>query len=164
MNKQLLQRRAVGVTPAKPVLRKQRRLALAAERHARRRKISTTSGPSRSERSARAAALPLNRGASLIVVLVLSLGLWAATCGTVASLGRCADMRPHYSRALGFAHWAARLLNPPAYTAVLKMLCRRSRHGDERCSMRQAWHVRRHASSRPTNNRFHAGHSIFLTD
>ena len=93
MNKQLLQRRAVGVTPAKPVLRKQRRLALAAERHARRRKISTTSGPSRSERSAREAALPLNRGASLIVVLVLSivvlvlsLGLWAATCGTVASL------------------------------------------------------------------------------
>ena len=71
MNKQLLQRRAVGVTPEKPVLRKQRRVALAAERHARRRKISTTSGPSRSERSARAAALPLNRGASLIVVLVL---------------------------------------------------------------------------------------------
>jgi hypothetical protein len=86
MDKQLLQRRAVGLTPAKPVYRKRRRLALAAERQAGHRKSSTTSGPSRSERSARAAALPLNRGASLIVVLVLSLGLWAATCGTVASL------------------------------------------------------------------------------
>jgi len=86
MNKQLLQRRAVGVTPAKPVFRKRRRLALAAERQARRRKISTTSGPSRSDRSARAAALPLNRGASLIVVLLLSLGLWAAIYGAAASL------------------------------------------------------------------------------
>ncbi len=86
MNKQLLQRRAVGVTPAKPVLRKRRRLARAAERQARRRKISTTSGPSRSDRSARAVALPLNIGASLIAVLLLSLGLWAAICGAVASL------------------------------------------------------------------------------
>ena len=74
MNKQLLQRRAVGVTPAKPVVRKRRRLALAAERQACRRKSYTASGPSRSDRLARAAALPLNRGASLIVVLVLSLG------------------------------------------------------------------------------------------
>ena len=47
MNKQLLQRRAVGLTPAKPVLRKRRRLAPAAERQARRRKVSTTSGTSR---------------------------------------------------------------------------------------------------------------------
>jgi hypothetical protein len=84
MNKQLLQNRAVGVTPAKPVLPKRRRLALAAECQARRRK-TTTSGPPRSDQSARAAGLPLNRGASLIVVLLLSLGLWAAICGAVAS-------------------------------------------------------------------------------
>jgi len=62
MKKQLLQRPAVGLTPAKPVFRKRRRLALAAERQARRRKSSTTWGPSRSDRSARAAALPLNIG------------------------------------------------------------------------------------------------------
>jgi hypothetical protein len=86
MNKQLLQRRAVGLTPAKPVLRKRRRLALAAERQARRRKSRTASGQSRLDRSARAAALPLNRGASLVVVLLLSLGLWAAICGAVDSL------------------------------------------------------------------------------
>ncbi len=84
MNKQLLQRRSVSLTPAKPVLRKRRRLALAAERPARRRKSSTTSGQFRSDRSARAAALPLNRGASPIVVLLLSLGLWAAIWGAVA--------------------------------------------------------------------------------
>jgi hypothetical protein len=86
MNKQLLQRRAVGPTPAKPVFRKRRRLSLATEHQARRRESSITWGPSRSDRSARAAALPLNRGASLIVVLLLSLGLWAAICGAVASL------------------------------------------------------------------------------
>jgi hypothetical protein len=85
MSKQLLQRRAVGLTPAKTVFRKRRRLALAAERQARRRKSRTTSGPSRSDRSARPAALPLNRGASVIVVLLLSLGLWAAIWGAVAS-------------------------------------------------------------------------------
>ena len=84
MKKQRLQRPAVGHTPAKPVFRKRRRLALAAERQARRRK-STTWGPSRSDRSARAAALPLNIGASLIVVLLLSVGLWAAILGAVAS-------------------------------------------------------------------------------
>jgi len=84
MKKQLLQRPAVGHTPAKPVFRKRRRLVLAAERQARRRK-STTWGPSRSDRSARAAALPLNIGASLIVVLLLSVGLWAAIWGAVAS-------------------------------------------------------------------------------
>src|SRR6202048_500762 len=84
MKKQLLQRPAVGLTPAKPVFRKRRRLAIAAERQARRRK-STTWGPSRSDRSARAAALPLNIGASLIVVLLLSVGLWAAILGAVAS-------------------------------------------------------------------------------
>jgi hypothetical protein len=85
MNKQLLQRRAVGLTPAKPGFRKRRRHALCAERQARGRKSSSTSGPSRSDRSARPAALPLNRGASVIVVLLLSLGLWAAIWGAVTS-------------------------------------------------------------------------------
>ena len=32
-----------------------------------------------------AAALPMNRGASVIVVLLLSLGLWAAIWGAVTS-------------------------------------------------------------------------------
>jgi hypothetical protein len=62
MDKQLLQRRAVGLTPAKPVYRKRRRLALAAERQAGHRKSSTTSAPSRSDQLTRAAALPLNKG------------------------------------------------------------------------------------------------------
>jgi hypothetical protein len=100
MKKPLLQRRAVGLTPAKPVLRKRRRLALAAERQSRRRKSSITWGPSRSDRSARAAALPLNRGASLIVVLLLSLGLWAAICGAVASL----EIRGKVSRISARSH------------------------------------------------------------
>jgi hypothetical protein len=86
MEKKRLQHPAVGLTPAKPGFRKRRRLPLAGERQARRRKSSTTWGPSRSGRSARAAALPLNIGASLIVVLLLSLGLWAAIWGAVASL------------------------------------------------------------------------------
>jgi hypothetical protein len=55
MNKQLLQRRAVGLTPAKPVLRKRRRLALAAERQARRRTSSTARvRPDSTDRRARA--------------------------------------------------------------------------------------------------------------
>jgi hypothetical protein len=62
MNKQLIQRPAVGLTPAKPVYRKRRRLALAAERQAGHRKSSTTSAPTRSDQLTRAAALPLNRG------------------------------------------------------------------------------------------------------
>jgi hypothetical protein len=33
-------------------------------------------------------------------------------------VGRYAGVRPHYSRALGFTHWAAGLLNPPAYEAT----------------------------------------------
>jgi hypothetical protein len=85
MSKQLLQTSGVGLTPGKTVFRKWDRHALAAERQARRPKSSTTSGPSRSDRSARPAALPLNRGASVIVVLLLSLGLWAAIWGAVAS-------------------------------------------------------------------------------
>ena len=75
-------RLAVGLYPALPVSRKRRQRALAADRN---RRISA--GLSRSDRSARAAALPLKSGASLIVVLLLSLGLWAAIGGAVASLG-----------------------------------------------------------------------------
>jgi hypothetical protein len=74
-------RQRVGPYPARPVSRKRRQRALAAYRNRR-----ITAGSSRSDRSARAAALPLNRGASLIVVLLLSLGLWAAIWGAVASL------------------------------------------------------------------------------
>src|SRR5271166_3700416 len=57
MNKQLLQHRTVGLTRAKPVFQKRRRLALAVERQDHRLNSSSTSGPSRSDRSARAAAL-----------------------------------------------------------------------------------------------------------
>src|SRR3984893_1365920 len=85
MKKQVLQRPAVGPTAANPAVLKRPRLALPAERQARRRKSRPTWGPSRSDRSARAAALPLNIGASLIVVLLLSLVLWAAILGAVAS-------------------------------------------------------------------------------
>ena len=84
--KSFLHLQGVGLNPERPVLRKPRRLTLAAERQTRRRKRGITTRPSRSDRSARAAALPLNRGASLIVVLLLSLGLWAAIWGAVASL------------------------------------------------------------------------------
>jgi hypothetical protein len=42
--------------------------------------------PSRSDRSAREAALPLTRGAALIVAFPLSLGLWWAIRLTVSSL------------------------------------------------------------------------------
>jgi len=42
--------------------------------------------PSPSARSECEAAFPLSRGEALILVLLLSLGLWAATWGTVALL------------------------------------------------------------------------------
>jgi hypothetical protein len=74
------------VSPARPVSRNPRRYALAAERQTRRRRRHIIAGPSRSARLARTADLPLNTGASLIVILLLSLGLWAAIWGAVASL------------------------------------------------------------------------------
>jgi len=74
----LVHRRRVDPTPAKPIPQKSHRLVLAAERQVRPRKREITSGPSRSDRSARAA--------SLIVVLLSSLALWAAIWGGVASL------------------------------------------------------------------------------
>jgi hypothetical protein len=84
--KSFLHRQWVGFNPERPVLRKRSRLTLAAEGQTRRRKRGITTRPSRSDRSARAAALPLNRGASLIVALLLSLGLWASIWSAVASL------------------------------------------------------------------------------
>ncbi len=79
-------RRRVSLTPVRPVSRKQHRRALAAEREARRRRRHITAGLSRADRLVRAADLPLNTGASLIVILLLSLGLWAAIWGAVTSL------------------------------------------------------------------------------
>src|SRR6266567_7071062 len=79
--------RRVRLTPARPVSRNRHRLALAAECQAHRSRRHITAGPSRSDRLVRTADVPLNRGASLIVILLLSLGLWAAIWGAVASLG-----------------------------------------------------------------------------
>ena len=67
----------VGLAPADPAYRNRRRRALAAERKSRRREVSIAAGLSRSERSARTSTLPLNIGPALIVILLLSLGLWA---------------------------------------------------------------------------------------
>src|SRR5712691_11510694 len=80
-------RRRVSLTPARPVSRNRDRLALAGERQAHRSRRHITAGPSRSDRLVRTAAPPLDTGASLIVILLLSLGLWAAIGGAVASLG-----------------------------------------------------------------------------
>src|SRR5882757_2995671 len=75
-------RRRVSLTPARPVSPNGHRLALAAERQAHRSRRHITAGPSRSDRLVRTIDVRLNTGASLIVSLFLSLGLW----GAVASL------------------------------------------------------------------------------
>jgi hypothetical protein len=74
----------VGLALAEPAYRKRRRRALLAERKARRRERSITAGLSRSEHSARTATLPLDIGRALIVILLLSLGLWAIIWAAVA--------------------------------------------------------------------------------
>ena len=74
----------VGLAPAEPAYRKRRRRALVAERKSRRRERSITVAPSRSALSARTAAFPLNTGTALIVILLLSLGLWAMIWAAVA--------------------------------------------------------------------------------
>src|SRR5260370_20812538 len=81
------QRGRVSLTPARPVSRNRHRLALAAERQAHQSRRHNTAGPSRSVQLVRTPDFPLNTGASLIVILLLSLGLWAAIWGAVASLG-----------------------------------------------------------------------------
>jgi hypothetical protein len=76
----------IGLAPARPVYRKRRRPALAAERQAGRRKRRDNARLSQSERSAHAATFTLNPGAALIASALLSLGLWMAIWGAVASL------------------------------------------------------------------------------
>ena len=75
----------VGLLSAEPAYRKRRRRALAAERKARRRQRAFIAGLSRSERSARTTSVPLERGPALMVILLLSLGLWAMIWAAVAS-------------------------------------------------------------------------------
>ena len=67
----------VGLAPGRPAYRKRRRGALAAERKARRRDLRYDRSATRSERSAYTAIVPLPVGPALIVILLLSLGLWA---------------------------------------------------------------------------------------
>jgi hypothetical protein len=74
----------VGLAPAKPAYRKRRRRALVADRLARRRERSIAAGLSRSQRSARTATVSLNIGPALIVVLLLSVALWATLCAVIA--------------------------------------------------------------------------------
>ena len=74
----------VGRAPAEPAYRRRRRRALAAERKSRRRERGITAGLSRLERPARTAPLPLDIGPALIVILLLSLGLWAMIWAAVA--------------------------------------------------------------------------------
>jgi hypothetical protein len=85
--RKLTHRRRVSLTPARPVSRNRHRHALAEERQAHRDRRHITAGPSRSDRLVRTADVPLNTGASFVVILLLSLGLWAAIWSAVASLG-----------------------------------------------------------------------------
>jgi|GEM_PF-6862932 len=79
-----MRRWKVGLAPAEPAYRRRRRRALASERKARRRETGITAQLSRSERSARAITVPLEVGPALIVILLLSLGLWAMIWAAVA--------------------------------------------------------------------------------
>ncbi len=74
----------VGLAPAKPAYRKRRRRSLVADRLARRRERSIAAGLSRPRRSARTATVPLDIGPALIVVLLLSLALWATIGAAIA--------------------------------------------------------------------------------
>ena len=67
----------VGLVPAEPAYRRRRRRALVAERKALRRDRGIAATLSRSERWARTASVPLAVGLALIVILMLSPGLWA---------------------------------------------------------------------------------------
>jgi hypothetical protein len=74
----------VGLAPAKPAYRKRRRRALGGERQARRRQHGFTTALSASAGPLRAAIVPLAGGPALIVILLLSLGLWAIMWAAVA--------------------------------------------------------------------------------
>jgi hypothetical protein len=79
-----MRRWKVGLAPVGPAYRKRRRRALVAERKSRRRERTITARRSRSELAARRATLPLTTGPALIVILLLSLGLWAMIWAAVA--------------------------------------------------------------------------------
>jgi hypothetical protein len=79
-----MHRRKVGLAPAKPAYRKRRRRALVANRLVRRRERSIAAWQSRSQPLARTAAIPLDIGPALIVILLLSLGLWATIWAAIA--------------------------------------------------------------------------------
>ena len=74
----------VGFTPAEPTHRTRRRRALAAERKARRRDRGIRVGLRRSDRWAYATIVALPVGPALIVIVLLSLGLWAMIWAAVA--------------------------------------------------------------------------------
>jgi hypothetical protein len=74
----------VGLAPAEPAYRKRRRRTIAAERKSRRRARIIGAGLLRSDRSGVTASLPLDIQPALIVILLLSLGLWAVIWAAVA--------------------------------------------------------------------------------
>ena len=74
----------VGVAAAEPACRKRRRRVLVAERRARRRERSVARVLSRAKLSALTPTAPLDVGPALIVILLLSLGLWAMIWAAVA--------------------------------------------------------------------------------
>ena len=67
----------VGLAPAERARRKRRRRVLVAERRVRRRERSVDRALSRAKLSALMPTVPLGVGPALIVILLLSLGLWA---------------------------------------------------------------------------------------
>ena len=74
----------VGRAPPEPAYRRRRRRRLAAERKSRRRERGIAAVLSRLERPARTASLPLDVGPALIVIVMLSLALWATIWAAVA--------------------------------------------------------------------------------
>jgi len=81
----------VGLVPAEPAYRRRRRRVLVAERKVRRRQRGIAAALSQSERWARTASVPVAVGSALIVILMLSLGvwamIWAAVTLVVSALG-----------------------------------------------------------------------------
>lgn len=73
----------VGLVPAEPAYRRRSRRALVTERKARRRDRGIAAALSQFERSARIASAPLGAGSAFILILMLSLGLWATVWAAV---------------------------------------------------------------------------------